>query len=183
MAEKRIGKHVYKFDEICGWDAFDLADLAVEILVPFADIIESMVKNDKASAPEGEAAFVRAFSLAIRNRNTPAIRQIMERLLADCRRQRLRGGGAVLPFFRRRRAQQSASAGGESLLTADEARRIAPNAAHRIMAWRPIMADPPLYSVADVRTLTLSEMLDANEILDLRNALSARAMERAQRKG
>jgi len=51
------------------------------------------------------------------------------------------------------------------------------------MAWRPIMADPPLYSVADVRTLTLSEMLDANEILDLRNALSARAMERAQRKG
>lgn len=85
MAEKRIGKHVYKFDEICGWDAFDLADLAVEILVPFADIIESMVKNDKVSAPEGEAAFVRAFSLAIRNRNTPAIRQIMERLLTDCR--------------------------------------------------------------------------------------------------
>jgi len=47
------------------------------------------------------------------------------------------------------------------------------------MAWRPIIADPPIYSVADVRRLSLTEMMDANEALDLRAELIRLARERA----
>lgn len=48
-----------------------------------------------------------------------------------------------------------------------------------MMAWRPIIADPPIYSVADVRRLSLTEMMDANEALDLRAELIRLARERA----
>jgi hypothetical protein len=57
--------------------------------------------------------------------------------------------------------------------------RIAPNVSLRMMAWRPIIADPPIYSVADVRRLSLAEMMDANEALDLRAELIRLARERA----
>lgn len=51
------------------------------------------------------------------------------------------------------------------------------------LLWRPILADPPLYSVTDLRTLTLIEVLDANEALDLREAARAKAQRVAKRKG
>ena len=47
------------------------------------------------------------------------------------------------------------------------------------MVWRPMLADPPIYSLADVKHLTLCEILDANEQLDLREEITRRAIERA----
>lgn len=47
-----------------------------------------------------------------------------------------------------------------------------------MMAWRPIIADPPIYGVADVKRLSLTEMMDANEALDLRAELIRLARER-----
>lgn len=42
--------------------------------------------------------------------------------------------------------------------------------------WRPILADPPIYTQADLRQwVTLSDVLDAHEALDLREALRERA--------
>ena len=48
-----------------------------------------------------------------------------------------------------------------------------------MMAWRPIIADPPIYGVADVSRLSLTEMMDANEALDLRADLVRLARERS----
>ena len=42
--------------------------------------------------------------------------------------------------------------------------------------WRPILADPPIYTQADLRTwVTLSDVLDAHEALDLRGAFDEKA--------
>lgn len=39
--------------------------------------------------------------------------------------------------------------------------------------WRPIISDPPMYSMRDLKTwVTLADVLDAHEALDLRHALS-----------
>jgi hypothetical protein len=84
MAEKKIGKDVYKFDEILGWEAFDLADLMLDVVGPFAQIIEAMVGSE-GSKIAGEKAFVAAFAQAMRDRNSSATRRLMESLLSQVR--------------------------------------------------------------------------------------------------
>lgn len=64
------------------------------------------------------------------------------------------------------------------MITPKDADAIAPNISPRMMAWRPILADPPLYGIADVKHLTLCEIHDANEAIDLRAVLQARAQKR-----
>lgn len=47
--------------------------------------------------------------------------------------------------------------------------KIAPNL--NLFLWRPIIASPPLYTMADLRTwVTISDVLDAHEALDLKGA-------------
>jgi len=42
--------------------------------------------------------------------------------------------------------------------------------------WRPILADPPMYSQADLRTwVTLKDVFDAHEALDLKGAMAEKA--------
>jgi hypothetical protein len=44
--------------------------------------------------------------------------------------------------------------------------------------WRPILADPPIYTMHDLKSwVTLADVYDANEALDLRSAMSERAGE------
>ncbi|WP_406858489.1 hypothetical protein ABEG18_13015 [Alsobacter sp. KACC 23698] len=48
--------------------------------------------------------------------------------------------------------------------------------------WRPVMAEPPLCTIRDVRTvLTLDDVFDLNEMLDLREHATAKAMQNAER--
>jgi hypothetical protein len=47
---------------------------------------------------------------------------------------------------------------------------VAPNL--DMFLWRPILADPPVYSMKDLREwVTLQDVLDAHEALDLKMAL------------
>lgn len=47
--------------------------------------------------------------------------------------------------------------------------------------WRPILADPPLCTLAEVRsTLTLDDLLNLAEALDLREHMQARAAKAAE---
>jgi len=57
----------------------------------------------------------------------------------------------------------------------------APNSTRYAIAWRPILTNPPVYSLADVKRLTLCEILDANEQLDLRDEVERRALARARK--
>ena len=42
--------------------------------------------------------------------------------------------------------------------------------------WRPIVAEPPVYTLADLREwVTLSDVLDAHEALDLKEAMREKA--------
>lgn len=45
------------------------------------------------------------------------------------------------------------------------------------------MADPPVASVGDAKRLTLDEMADLHELLDLRDEAGRRAQEAAKAKG
>lgn len=46
------------------------------------------------------------------------------------------------------------------------------------MLFRPIMAEPPLCTLADLKTtLTLDELLDLHEVLDLKEAAAEQARE------
>lgn len=54
---------------------------------------------------------------------------------------------------------------------------IAPNL--NMWLWRPILADPPLYTVADLKTwVTIADVFDAHEALDLKAALAEKDAER-----
>lgn len=54
---------------------------------------------------------------------------------------------------------------------------MAPNL--EVFLWRPILADPPLYGMRDLKEwVTLSDVLDAHEALDLRSAMAERAAEK-----
>lgn len=45
-----------------------------------------------------------------------------------------------------------------------------------MMLWRPMLADPPLFTMRDLREwVTLSDLLDAHEALDLKTAMMERA--------
>jgi hypothetical protein len=42
--------------------------------------------------------------------------------------------------------------------------------------WRPILADPPIYTQRDLKEwVTLIDVMDANEALDLRGAMTEKA--------
>lgn len=42
--------------------------------------------------------------------------------------------------------------------------------------WRPILSDPPIYTQADLRQwVTLSDVMDAHEALDLKAAMQEKA--------
>lgn len=48
-----------------------------------------------------------------------------------------------------------------------------------MLLWRPILAEPPFYTIRDLREwVTLVDVLDANEALDLRSAMAERAGEK-----
>ena len=50
-----------------------------------------------------------------------------------------------------------------------EVRKVAPNL--NLFLWRPILADPPLYTQKDLKEwVTISDVLDAHEALDLKAA-------------
>jgi len=42
--------------------------------------------------------------------------------------------------------------------------------------WRPILADPPVYTQSDLRTgVTLQDVMDAHEALDLKAAMQEKS--------
>lgn len=56
-------------------------------------------------------------------------------------------------------------------------KRVAPNL--NMMLWRPMLADPPVFTMGDLRTwVTLTDLLDAHEALDLKSAMQERAAEK-----
>jgi hypothetical protein len=47
---------------------------------------------------------------------------------------------------------------------------------------RPVMADPPLCKINEIRTsLTIDDVADLHEILDIKDALAAKAQEQRER--
>lgn len=54
--------------------------------------------------------------------------------------------------------------------------RIAPTVSRHMLLWRPVMAEPPIYSLHDLRTwVTMDDVFNANEVLDLKGAMAERA--------
>lgn len=51
-----------------------------------------------------------------------------------------------------------------------------------MIAWAPVIADPPLYSADAIQRMTLDDILNANEALALRNELARRAMAKQEAK-
>jgi hypothetical protein len=48
-----------------------------------------------------------------------------------------------------------------------------------MMLWRPMLCEPPLFTMKDLREwVTLPDLLDAHEALDLKSAMAERAAER-----
>lgn len=59
--------------------------------------------------------------------------------------------------------------------------KIAPNL--NMWLWRPILSDPPMYTQADLKTwVTLADVFDAHEALDLKGALNEKEIERLGKK-
>jgi len=53
-------------------------------------------------------------------------------------------------------------------------KRIAPNL--DLFLWRPIISDPPLYGLRDLREwVTLADVLDAHEAINMRMAMREKA--------
>lgn len=52
--------------------------------------------------------------------------------------------------------------------------KAAPNI--NLFLWRPILADPPIYTQGDLKKwVTLADVFDAHEALDLRSAIAEKA--------
>ena len=52
--------------------------------------------------------------------------------------------------------------------------RIAPNL--NLFLYRPVLADPPIYTMMDLKTrITLMDVYDAHEIMDLKGAIMEKA--------
>lgn len=59
-------------------------------------------------------------------------------------------------------------------MSEQQIRRIAPNL--NFFLWRPILADPQIYTLQDLRTwVTLDDVFDAHEALDLKGAMNEKA--------
>jgi hypothetical protein len=42
--------------------------------------------------------------------------------------------------------------------------------------WRPILSEPPIYNMHDLKTwVTLTDVMDAHEVLDLKSAMAEKA--------
>ena len=59
-------------------------------------------------------------------------------------------------------------------MSASELKRIAPNL--DIFMWRPLLSDPPMLTMRDLNEwVTIKDLLDAHEALDLKAAMQERA--------
>jgi hypothetical protein len=67
------------------------------------------------------------------------------------------------------------------LISNEDFLAIAPDLAQNAYIWRPVLADPPVYTIAEFQRLTMLDVLCANQILDLRIELHRRAAEKANR--
>jgi len=60
--------------------------------------------------------------------------------------------------------------------------RVAPNL--NLFLWRPILAEPPIYTQHDLKTwVTLMDAFDANEALDLKGAMAEKAQTAGNKSG
>lgn len=65
-----------------------------------------------------------------------------------------------------------------------QVRAVAPNLDKRAWLLRPVMADPPLCSLGEIKTiLTIDDIADLHEVLDLKEHLAAKAAEQMGRPG
>lgn len=56
-------------------------------------------------------------------------------------------------------------------------KKVAPNL--DLFLWRPIISDPPMYSMSDLKSwVTLADVFDAHEALDLKGAMAEKATEK-----
>lgn len=60
-------------------------------------------------------------------------------------------------------------------------KRAAPNV--NLFLYRPALANPPMATYAECNSVTLSELLDMHELLDLRAAMAERAASQASSNG
>jgi hypothetical protein len=61
--------------------------------------------------------------------------------------------------------------------------RIAPQISQEIYIWRPVLAEPPLCTILELKTsLTIDDLADLHEAMDLKEATAERARRNAERK-
>ena len=60
--------------------------------------------------------------------------------------------------------------------------KIAPNVVGAMWLFRPLYADPPLVTAGELAGLTLCQIADLHEVLDLKAEIAWRAERRAPRK-
>lgn len=57
-------------------------------------------------------------------------------------------------------------------------KRVAPSL--NLFLWRPVLANPPIYTQQDLKTwVTLKDVIDAHEALDLMGAINEKAADHA----
>lgn len=67
-------------------------------------------------------------------------------------------------------------------LSASQVRAVSPNLDKRAWLLRPVMADPPLCSLGEIKTvLNIDDIADLHELLDLKEHLAAKAQDQAGR--
>lgn len=66
-------------------------------------------------------------------------------------------------------------------MTPSQFKRIAPNISEKIWLYRPLMAEPPLCTMLELKVLTIDDIADLHEVLDLKEHLAAKAAEAAPR--
>lgn len=59
---------------------------------------------------------------------------------------------------------------------------LAPHVAEEIILWRPIMSEPPLYTLKDLREwVALDDVFDAHEALNLKEAMAEKVRRQSGR--
>lgn len=52
-----------------------------------------------------------------------------------------------------------------------------------LFLWRPVLAEPPIYTMSDLKTwVTLTDVFNAHEVLDLKGAIAEKASDNAASK-
>lgn len=80
MAEKAINGRHYRFEPLPAWEAWDLLQLLLDVIGPMSDVIEAVLADEA----DRNAQIARAAGLAIRKRNQPAMRQLIQKLIESC---------------------------------------------------------------------------------------------------